>query len=321
MRIPTSTLHEALVDLLTSAGADVPRATAVADEITYAEACGIKSHGLPMLDAMLGRAMNDAEPTVKKNTGTITTVVGNGTLGPYAAKIAMDAAIGSARSHGLGMATLLNASTFLTTGYSPWRAANAGLIGFCTSAAAAKVAPYGSIDPIFGTNPLAMGFPTADGPIVVDMAITNLPAAEVREAAATGESLPAGVAITRDGQPTRDPSEALAGAMLTFGGYKGSALAFMIECLSGALITGAKYGIHDADRGMLFLAIDPSTFGDGEALAERIAEVASNIANSRPTIAGESPRAPGVQARNNWERAQSFGVEVSESFASRLGIA
>lgn len=38
------------------------------------------------------------------------------------------------------------------------------------------------------------------------------------------------------GIPTSDPVSALSGAMLTFGGHKGSASAAMVELLAGALI-------------------------------------------------------------------------------------
>jgi len=322
MRISVKDLHERICTMMMNEGALPSRAQAVADEIVYAEACGIKSHGLPMLPVVLRRAGNASEPTVESRLPTVAVVAGNGAPGPYASKIAMDEAISRAERLGLGMAALVNVSTFLATGYGPWRAAREhGLVGVCCSAADAKVAPFGSIDPIFGTNPLAVAFPTAGEPLVVDLAITNMPAAEVRHAAAVSEALPPGVAIDHAGAPTTDASMALEGAMLPFGGYKGSAIAFIVECLSGAMIPGAKAGNFAADRGMLFIALQPAALGDPADLADRVEQVAWDISASRPAKADIPPRAPGVNSRADWQAAQNDGIVLQADGAKLLGLA
>ena len=53
-----------------------------------------------------------------------------------------------------------------------------------------------------------------------------------------GMELPPGVAITRDGQPTSDPTEALDGAQLPFGHHKGNAISIMVELLAAGLVGG-----------------------------------------------------------------------------------
>jgi LDH2 family malate/lactate/ureidoglycolate dehydrogenase len=92
-----------------------------------------------------------------------------------------------------------------------------------------------------------------------------------------GEPIPPGWAIDVDGQPTTDAAAALAGAVLPFGGYKGSGLALLVDVLSGVL-TGAAFGLHiinlydegklTQNLGHFFVTLDPSSFlpaGDFES--------------------------------------------------------
>ena len=94
-----------------------------------------------------------------------------------------------------------------------------------------------------------------------------------------GKSLAPGLALDRNGRPTMNPAEALQGAMLTFGGHKGSALSTMVELLAGPLIddmiskeSKAFDGGLGATpcHGELILIFDPSMFL-GEALEKYLA--------------------------------------------------
>jgi LDH2 family malate/lactate/ureidoglycolate dehydrogenase len=62
-------------------------------------------------------------------------------------------------------------------------------------------------------------------------------------AAKKGESIPEGLAIDPDGRPTTDAKLALAGAVLPFGGHKGSAMPLLVEVLS-AVLAGASMAPH-----------------------------------------------------------------------------
>ena len=146
-----------------------------------------------------------------------------------------------AKSNKIGIVGVDNKFPFILAGYNPRRAAHQGLIGISWSVAFSKVAPWGSADPLMGTNPLSVAIPSMDGPIVLDMAITEIAAAEIRRCNKLGISIPEGVAISKEGYPTTYPKEALEWAMLPFGGYKGSGLGMVIELLGGPFV-GAKAG-------------------------------------------------------------------------------
>ncbi|BCQ60034.1 hypothetical protein PBOI14_17840 [Pseudomonas sp. Boi14] len=123
---------------------------------------------------------------------------------------------------------------------------------------------------MFGTNPLAFAWPRPGGqPFVFDFATSAIARGDIELHARQGKPIPEHWAIDADGQPTTDAKAALQGAMQTFGGHKGSALAAMIELLAGALIgdlTSAESMAFDGGvgatpcHGELVLAFDPRVF-------------------------------------------------------------
>lgn len=135
------------------------------------------------------------------------------------------------------------------------------------------VAPTGGTKPLFGTNPLAFAWPREGRhPYVFDFATSVAARGEIELHRRAGTPLPDGWAIDTDGGPTVDAEAALAGAMLPFGGHKGSALSTMIELLAGPLIgdllsTEALAHAGGADttpyHGELVIAFDPRRFGLG----------------------------------------------------------
>jgi len=115
--------------------------------------------------------------------------------------------------------------------------AERGFVAFAFTAANAFVAPAGGTKPLFGTNPMAFAWPRVNKPpMVFDQASSVCARGEIQLMKQQGVSLPSGLAIDSDGNPTNDPSAALQGAQLPFGGHKGSSIALMIELLAGALI-------------------------------------------------------------------------------------
>ena len=132
------------------------------------------------------------------------------------------------------------------------------------------VAPWGSASPFFSTNPLSFGVPAGEErPVVIDMATSVSARGKIILAAKNGTEIPLGWAVDEEGNDTRDPSAALKGVLLPFGGHKGYAVAVMVEVLSG-LLSGAGYGPtmnehynrHDVpvNSGNLFAAVDVSRF-------------------------------------------------------------
>jgi delta1-piperideine-2-carboxylate reductase len=135
------------------------------------------------------------------------------------------------------------------------------------------VAHHGGKRKLYGTNPMAFGFPRAEastseggdpGPLVWDQASAAMARGEIQLHQREGKELPAGAAIDANGEPTTSPDEALAGAQLPFGGHKGAAIAMMVELLAAGL-TGSALSFETDDptwngpskHGEMIILIDP----------------------------------------------------------------
>lgn len=281
----TLTLEDAsklVVDCFVQNGCSPSVAKSVARVIIAAEADGCPSHGLfrvPGYIASLrsGKVSGVAQPTVKGRLPGFVVVDGQGGFAPPALDTARSSLIELCRTNGVAALALVNIYHFsaLWTDLEP--ICREGLCALAFTSYLPVVAPTGGTKPLFGTNPMAFGWPRSNGkPMVFDQASSVLARGEVMIAARDGHLMPEGVGIDERGNPSTDPNEILKGAMLTFGGYKGSAIALMVELLAGSLI-GEQFSYEAGENdnkdggpprgGEIIIAMDPVAMGGTGALA------------------------------------------------------
>jgi len=185
--------------------------------------------------------------------------------------------------------------------------AKQGLIAIHTASSSRLVAPPGGIRPMLGTNPIAIAVPSARGPIVLDMGTSAYMMTELMLRERLGESLPEGVALGPDGEPTRDPTLARQGALLPFGGYKGFGLALMVQAL-GVLAGSATD--TESDYGYLFIAFRPDLLGPADLFERRVTQLIDKL-KATPRQAGvEEIRIPSERAFRTRERLAREGLEI-----------
>lgn len=262
------------IDLLMAAGVPHEAAGQCAAGLVMADLEGLSSHGvsrLPLYLAAIERGQIDPAGAVQVEvSGPATAVVkGGNALGQVVAVAAMEEAIRLARLAGVGMVAARHSNHYGTAAYYVEMAAQAGFIGISTTNSPAAIPPAGGREAYLGTNPIAFGFPTASDPVIVDLSLSVVARGKVIQAARTGQPIPPGWSIDKEGRDTTDPKAALAGAMLPLGGPKGFALALAVEVLSGVL-SGAAFGPHvtsileqetsPANVGHWFVAIDIARF-------------------------------------------------------------
>ena len=98
---------------------------------------------------------------------------------------------------------------------------------------------YGSFEPVFGTNPIAVAIPCSPSPVVLDMSTAAISYFGLVEAKTAGSKIASDMAYDAQGQPTDDPAAAIQGAIRSFDrSYKGSGLALVAEILAGPLVSG-----------------------------------------------------------------------------------
>lgn len=208
---------------------------------------------------------------------------------------ALAPSLDAARQFGVATLAVGHAHTCTSLGYFTEQIAQAGMIGIGMTNASPIVAPPGGKSRIIGTNPIAFSVPDGQGGLALqfDQSTTTVALGKITMAKAAGESIPEGWALDAAGNPTTDPSEALAGSIVSMGGYKGWGFGLMAELLAAGMTGGVLS--HDVkplkapegpphDLGQFYILIDPSASG---AFSDRLASLAALVG------AEEGGRMPG----------------------------
>lgn len=186
-----------------------------------------------------------------------------------------------------GIALVASHNTRSSTGaigYYAGKLAERGFIGLVLAGSPKVMAVEGGIDPIMGTNPVAIAIPSSSAPLVLDMATAAIAWFSVINARNLNQSLPAGVALDSDGHATTDPFTALNGVLKTFGGAKGAGLALMFEMLTGPLTGAAIAGDDEDNRGNLIIAIDPDMLTERNTFQHRVDQLIETIHHGRAGV-------------------------------------
>jgi delta1-piperideine-2-carboxylate reductase len=300
----------------------------VADIVTAAERDLCHSHGLfriPGYVASLksGKANGKARPAVSELAPGVVRIDGDGGFAPLALETGRAPLIERALANGIAALALNNIYHFAALWPETEALAEQGLAAFAFTAAFPYVVAPGGRTPIFGTNPMAFAWPRPGRhPMVFDQASSTMARGEIMLAARDGHSVPLGAGIDRDGKDTTDPKAILeGGAQLAFGGYKGAALAMMVELLAGALIGDRLSFEAEAEDngdggppvgGELIIALDPARFGDAGGFAAHADLLFERM------LADEGVRLPGDRRRKARETTARDGIRVPESLSRTL---
>ena len=238
--------------------------------ILYAQLRGNNQNVIKLLGAGMPANPQAGEIAIVKETKLSALLDGGWNQGMALMSRATELAMAKAKAHGFGIVgSRRSNSPTGAIGYYARQLAEAGLIGFVFSGSPELMAMHGSYQPFLGTNPLAIGIPNAGPPIVLDMATAAIAWYGIHLAQAEGESIPDGVAYDSQGRFTQDPAAALAGAIKAFGGYKGAALALIVEVLVRPLVGASRNADGSKlDWGNLVFAIDPELLVDDLAAFE-----------------------------------------------------
>lgn len=236
-------IHELAKSCLLANDCDEANAEAIATTVSTAERDGAESHGLfrvPGYVASLrsGKVNGRANPTAEQVTPAIIRMNGDRGYTPLAIEHGVPLLAEAAGA--LGIAALGIQNTFHFAALWPETEAIAahGLVGMACTAYKPVVAPFGAREALFGTNPFSFAWPRpGQPPYVFDMATAARALGDVQIAARDGHEVPPGTGLDAEGNATTDPAKiANGGVLLPFGGYKGSAIATMVELLCAGMV-------------------------------------------------------------------------------------
>jgi (2R)-3-sulfolactate dehydrogenase (NADP+) len=297
-------------------------AAEVARAVRVAESTGNRICGLYYLESYCrqletGRVKGDAAPVVTQpRPGVVAVDAAFGFAQPAFAR-ALPQAVEAARDCGVASLAVGHAHTCTSLGFFTEQIARAGLIGLGLTNASPIVAPPGGKTRVIGTNPIAFSVPDGQGGIAMqfDQSTTTVALGKITMAKAAGEPIPEGWAVDAQGRPTTDPEAALAGSLVSMGGYKGWGFGLMAELLAAGMTGGVvsrdvkPLKAPDGpphDLGQYYLLMDPQASG---AFFDRLAQVGSGVAldpGARMPGQGKQPADPVTLEPAIWAQARAL---------------
>lgn len=322
-RLTVAEVRRMIERTMTTVGHTGEEARLIADHLIDCELRGLAYGGMSRALSIVERIRTTKRPRipirVEDKTAVSALVHGGDNVGYLVAWKAMEIAIERAKAHGVAV---VGANETWYTGmlsYYAERIAAQDLVSLIHSNASPWVAPYGGTQGRFGTNPVCYGFPTAAGdPIIWDIGTSQIMHAEIVMADRVGRELPEGVAYGSDGNPTRDPPAALAGAIRAWGGAKGSGLAIAVQLL-GAMCASPMMPEGRHDYGCLFVVMSPSLLMSVESYKESVTAYAEAVRSTRPVAGGPPVRMPfDRSAAERRRRLAEDAIEVPDSILAEV---
>lgn len=316
-------------------GLGLPEADArqVTRILVTADLFGLSTHGLSRIESYGERlALGGINPrpqiAVQKVAPALCKVDGDNGIGPLVGMRALEAAMEAARECGVGVALARGSNHFGPISPYSLIAAEAGFASIIGSNATTTIAPWGGSDARLGNSPIGFGVPHPGGdPFLLDMAMSVVARAKIRNALKRGESIPDTWGTDAQGRPTTDPAAALDGFLLPIGGHKGYGLALMVDLFAG-LLSDAAYLTHvkswsDAPEqpqnlGHFFILIDTRRLGSTDWLAARMRDFAAILHDSPPVDPSNKVIVPGEIELGKLRRQQREGIALDAATLEQL---
>lgn len=319
IRLSVAEAREHSERALRGIGYDAEEARIIADHAIDAALCGYEYSGLAkILNIPEHRRFKEPRYTmsVLRETEVSTLYDGGNNVGMLIIYHAARAAIDKAAARGIAIVGVTNSWMSGRSAYYMEMMANAELVGIHTAASGRAVAPFGGVQAMLGTNPIAFGMPSSHGPVVFDMGTSAFMGTDLAYRERLGLLLPEGVAVGPEGRLTRDPAQARLGALLPFGGYKGFGLGFVVQAL-GLLAGSALDPI--GDDGYLFVVFKPDLFVSLDEFKKQLTVLVDRIKASPSQPGVDAIRIPGERAFRSREQALRDGIEIDRAVYDALG--
>lgn len=289
-----------------------------------AELCGYPALGLARILTIAEHVKfkNPRTPVRIEHETPVSALMDGGNYpGFYAVNRAARLAIEKAKANRFALVGMHNTWLSGRSAYYIELITRAGFAGIHFACSSSLVVPPGGKAPAMGTNPIAFGVPGEPHPLILDMATSATNNGDVILAKRLQTLLPEGVAIDKDGNPTRDPVAALAGGILTFGGekfgHKGFGLSLIAQAMgifAGAPLTNGK----PLDFGFLFIVFDPGLLMPLEDCKRYLAQMIASIKATPKRQGVDEIRIPSERAFEERERRRVAGITLDARIHQRL---
>jgi LDH2 family malate/lactate/ureidoglycolate dehydrogenase len=308
-RVSVPRLEQFIARAFEAVGISGEDARAIAELMVRADAQGSEGHGVFRLPQYIRRIRGGAvnvKPNIRvvREAAGMALVDGDNGMGHLVMKFAAHKAIEKAKRSGVAWVGVRWSNHAGPASLYATMPLEHDMIGLYLAVGNANhLPPWGGIDMLLSTNPIAVAVPADEElPIVLDMATTVAAYGKVKTKAQRGEMMPEGWMMDREGRPLLDPRRANEGFLLPIGGYKGYGLALVIGLLAGTL-NGAAMGkdvvdfnaddVTPTNTGHAIVAIDIAAFQPVEEFKRRVDALIRDIRSSRTLPGVDRIRLPG----------------------------
>jgi LDH2 family malate/lactate/ureidoglycolate dehydrogenase len=327
-------LREFTAEALIATGIPAADAAVVARLMIEADISGADGHGIFRLPQYIRRIRAggiNKRPDIRlaRDNPAAALVDGDNGMGHLVLHKAAETAIAKAEVNGVAWVGVRNGNHAGAASTYARLPLERGMIGLYIAVGSANhLPPWGGVEMLLSTNPIAVAIPAMEEPpVVLDMATTVAAYGKVKTAAQRGEQMPEGWMIDREGKPLTDPAKANEGFLLPIGGYKGYGLALIFGLLAGTL-NGAAMGRDVVDfnaddetqtnTGQAILAISLQAFGDPDVIRRQVDEIARTMRGS-PLLPGfDAIRVPGEVSHGRRLERMEKGVPLPAPLVTAL---
>jgi LDH2 family malate/lactate/ureidoglycolate dehydrogenase len=333
-RVSATQLASFIATAMSALGLPKKDAQTIAELMAEADMQGSDGHGVirlaPYAKRILAGGLN-LQPHIRvvQERTAMALVDGDNGMGHLVMKQATELAIQKAKSSGIAWVGSRLSNHAGPASLYARMALKHDMIGLYFAVGNANhLPPWGGLDMLLSTNPIAAAIPSLnEAPIVLDMATTVAAYGKVKAKAQRGEMMPEGWMIDRQGKPLLDPTKSEEGFLLPIGGYKGYGLSLVVGILAGTL-NGAAMGSQVIDfnkdfssttnTGQAIAVIDPAAFGDITEFKQNVDRLVRELREAQRMPGVDRIWLPGEQSHLRRIDHQKHGVLLAPSLVKQL---
>jgi LDH2 family malate/lactate/ureidoglycolate dehydrogenase len=334
VRAELSELERFIARALERAGLPAPDAATVAGLMAEADLQGSDGHGVIRVPQYVKRIQAggiNVRPDIRvaSEQAAMAVLDGDNGMGHLVVSRAVELAVEKARACGIGWVSARASNHAGPASLYVRKVMQHDMVGLYFAVGNANhLPPWGGLEMLLSTNPIAVAVPAGtEPPVVLDMATTVAAYGKVKALAKRGQMMPEGWMMDREGRPLLDPARASEGFLLPIGGYKGYGLALVAGLLAGTLGGGAmgrdvvdfnQDHVTPTNTGQAILALDLKAFREPAAFKADVDRLIRDIRDSQRLPGVEHIRLPGEQSDAKRKSYAEAGIPIAAALSREL---
>jgi len=323
LRIDYEEIKSVLNDILMNYGFDEDKAGRLSEIFADNNLYGKDSHGLNRFPSFIQSLKSDiinieAIPQKVKGFSAFEQWDAQLGAGPLNAAFSTDRAMNLADKFGVGCVALRNSNHWMRGGTYGWCAAEKGYFFISWSNTKPNMPAWGSDEPRLGNNPMVIAIPKKNGPVVLDMAMSQYSYGSLEVRSKNDKDLPFVGGYDEDGNLTTQPDDILATQRaLPAGLWKGAGLALVLDIMAAILSDGKSTKtigeqVEEYGLSQVFIAVKPGMTGTTRAINQTVEEIITDYQSSNK-IEGIDIIYPGERCINAYKDRKEKGIPVQQS--------